>query len=140
MTSIRKFSQTPPDNANELFEQLLATSNNAAKARERLLFDLKEELELLANLQEQYLFPVLRKNAMPDLVREAINDNQETGALLAELERMPKNNGDFISKIASIPRPADSGRRSSADSVCGRATGVASELVTTSSNLRFGVV
>ena len=102
MTSTRKFSQTPPDKANELFEQLLATSNNAAKARERLLFDLKEELELLANLQEQYLFPVLRKNAMPDLVREAINDNQETGALLAELERMPKNNGEFLNKVAEL--------------------------------------
>ena len=102
MTSTKKFSQTPPDKANELFEQLLATSNNAAKARERLLADLKEELELLASLQEQHLFPVLRKHGMPDLVREAINDNQETGALLAELERMPKNNGEFLSKVAEL--------------------------------------
>ena len=40
----RTFSQTPPDKANELFEKLLATSDNAAKTRERLLSDLKEEL------------------------------------------------------------------------------------------------
>jgi hypothetical protein len=45
----RTFSQTPPDKANELFEKLLATSDNAAKTRERLLSDLKEELDLLAN-------------------------------------------------------------------------------------------
>ena len=98
----RKFSQTPPDKANELFEQLLATSNNAAKARERLLSDLKEELELLANLQEQHLFPVLKKHGMQDLVQEAIKDNQETTALLAELDRMPKNNGEFLKKVTEL--------------------------------------
>lgn len=51
MPANRRFSQTPPDKANELFEKLLATSDNAVKTRERLLADLKEELELLANLQ-----------------------------------------------------------------------------------------
>jgi hypothetical protein len=98
----RTFSQTPPDKANELFEKLLATSDNAAKTRERLLSDLKEELDLLANLQEQYLFPVLNKHGMRDLVQEAIQDNQETSALLAELDGMPKNNGEFLSKVTAL--------------------------------------
>jgi hypothetical protein len=102
MTSTRKFSQSPPDKANELIEQLLATSSNAVKARERLLTDLKEELELLASLQEQHLFPVLTKHGMPDLVRDARNDNQATGALISELERMPKNNGEFLGKVAEL--------------------------------------
>jgi hemerythrin-like domain-containing protein len=100
----RTFSQTPPDKANELFEKLLATSDNAAKTRERLLSDLKEELDLLANLQEQYLFPVLSKHRMQDLVQEAIQDNQETSALLAELDGMPKNNGEFLSKVAELKK------------------------------------
>jgi phasin family protein len=98
----RTFSQTPPDKANELFEKLLATSDNAAKTRERLLSDLKEELDLLANLQEQYLFPVLNKHGMQDLAQEAIQDNQETSALLAELDGMPKNNGEFLSKVTEL--------------------------------------
>jgi phasin family protein len=98
----RTYSQTPPDKANELFEKLLATSDNAAKTRERLLSDLKEELDLLANLQEQYLFPVLNKHGMQDLVQEAIQDNQETSALLAELDGMPKNNGEFLSKVTEL--------------------------------------
>ena len=100
----RTFSQTPPDKANELFERLLATSDNAAKTRERLLSDLKEELDLLANLQEQYLFPVLSKHRMQDLVQEAIQDNQETSALLADLDGMPKNNGEFLSKVAELKK------------------------------------
>src|SRR5687767_11252817 len=100
----RTFSQTPPDKANELFEKLLATSDNAAKTRERLLSDLKKELDLLANLQEQYLFPVLSKHRMQDLVQEAIQDNQETSALLAELDGMPKNNSEFLSKVAELKK------------------------------------
>ena len=96
MTATRRFSQTPPDKANELFEKLLATSDNAVKTRERLLADLKEELELLASLQEEHLFPVLTQHGMQDLVQEATNDNQETAALLGELERMPKNSAEFI--------------------------------------------
>jgi hypothetical protein len=99
-----QFSQTPPDKANELFEKLLATSDNAVKTRERLLADLKEELELLATLQEAHLFPVLRRHGMHDLLQDAINDNQETAALLGELERMPKNSAEFISQMTELRR------------------------------------
>jgi hypothetical protein len=99
----RRFSQTSPDKANDLFAKLLETSDAAVKTREKLFTSLKEELELLASLQEQYLFPVLRKNEdMADLVQAAINDNQETSALLEELDRMPKGSGDFLQKIAEL--------------------------------------
>lgn len=46
MTATRRYNQAPSDKANELFERLLATSDNAVKTRERLLTDLKEELVL----------------------------------------------------------------------------------------------
>jgi phasin family protein len=100
----RRYSQAPPDKANELFGKLLATSDNAVKTRERLLNDLKEELGLLASLQEEHLFPVLTRHGMQDLVREATNDNRETAALLDELERMPKNDVEFHSKVAELRR------------------------------------
>jgi len=99
-----RFSQTPPDRANELFEKLLATSDQAIKTRERLFADLKEELELLASLQEEHLFPVLRRHGMQDLLREASSDNEETAALLGELERMPKNSAEFINKVTELRR------------------------------------
>jgi hypothetical protein len=104
MTATRRFSQAPPDKANELFDKLLSTSDNAVKTRERLFQDLREELELLATLQEEHLFPVLRRHGMQDLVQEATNDNQETAALLAEIERTPKNDAEFIRKIAELRR------------------------------------
>jgi hypothetical protein len=59
MTTNGQFSRVPPDKANELFEKLIATSNTAIRSRERLLAELKQELELLATLQEEHLFPVL---------------------------------------------------------------------------------
>ncbi|HZH09836.1 MAG TPA: phasin family protein [Microvirga sp.] len=102
MPTTRRFSQTPPDKANELFDKLLATSDTAVKTRERLFTELKEELELLASLQEQHLFPVLMRHGMNDLVQMAVNDNQETSALLAELESMPKNSSDFLTQIARL--------------------------------------
>jgi hypothetical protein len=104
MSATRRFSQAPPDKANELFDKLLATSDNAVKTRERLLADLKEELELLATLQEEHLFPVLTRHGMQELVQEATTDNQQTAALLGELERMPKNNAEFVSKVTELRR------------------------------------
>jgi hypothetical protein len=104
MSVTRRFSQTPPDKANELFEKLLATSDTAVKTRERLFVDLKEELELLASLQEEHLFPVLRRHGMGDLLQEASNDNDQTSALLAELEALPKNSAAFLGKVAELRR------------------------------------
>src|SRR5919106_2516079 len=102
MTATRRYSQAPPDKASELFDKLLATSDNAVKTRERHLADLKEELELLATLQEEHLFPVLTRHGMQDLVREATNDNEASGALMAELERMPKNTSEFLDRVSEL--------------------------------------
>jgi len=104
MTATRRYSQAPPNKANELFDKLLATSDNAVKTRERLLADLKQELELLASLQEEHLFPVLARHSMQELVREATIDNQQTAALLGELERMPKNSSEFLSRVTELRR------------------------------------
>jgi len=98
----RHFSQTPPDRANDLFDRLLATSDGAAKTRERLFADLKDELELLASLQEQHLFPILQRHGMDDLLKAAAGDNEETGRLLQELEGMPKNSSEFLGKVAEL--------------------------------------
>lgn len=103
MTTIRQLIQTSPTKANELFAVLASTSNNAVKTRERVLGDLKSELELLANLEEEHLFPVLRKHKeTKDLVTAALNDNKQTRKLLAELEQTPKGSEEFAPKVAEL--------------------------------------
>jgi stress response protein YsnF len=95
--------QTSPTKANELFAVLADTSNNAVKTRERILGDLKSELELLAKLEEEHLFPVLRKHKeTKDLVTAALNDNKQARKLLAELDQTPKGSEEFAPKVAEL--------------------------------------
>jgi hypothetical protein len=103
MSTIRQLIQTSPAKANELFAKLVDTSERAVKTRERLFLELKDELELLAGLEEQHLFPVLRKHKeAKDLVTEAVNNNKQTRKLLAELEQTPKESEEFASKVAEL--------------------------------------
>ncbi|QRM32505.1 phasin family protein [Microvirga sp. VF16] len=105
MTINRSIGQTPPDKANEIFTQLLATSNDAAETREQLLTSLAQELDLLANLQEQHLFPVLENHPeTAELVRGARDDNRQTRALLDELAAAPKDSDEFQVKVAELRR------------------------------------
>jgi acyl-CoA synthetase (AMP-forming)/AMP-acid ligase II len=103
MPTIRQLIQTSPAKANELFAKLAETSGNAVKTRERLFAELKEELELQMRLEEQHLFPVLRKRKeTKDLVPDSLNNNKETRKALSELERIPKESEAFASKVAEL--------------------------------------
>src|SRR5215217_2174113 len=105
MTTIRQLIQTSPVRANELFAKLVDTSETAVKTREKLFAELKEELELLAGLEEQHLFPVLRKHKdLKELVREALNDNKATRKLLTELDHTPKDSEEFAARVTELRR------------------------------------
>src|SRR4051794_22610808 len=83
----RASSGSTPD-AHSVRKHAKSNSGNAVKTRERLFSELKEELELQMRLEEQHLFPVLRKRKeTEDLVPDALNDNKETRKALTELER-----------------------------------------------------
>ena len=103
MTTIRQLIQTSPAKANELFAKLVDTSETAVKTRDRLFSELKAELDLQAKLEEQHLFPVLKKHEeTKDLVAEALDGNRQTGKLLTELERTPKDSEAFTAKVAEL--------------------------------------
>jgi len=97
--------QTAPAKANELFARLAETSDGAVKTREKLLAEIKSELELHADLEEQHLFPILRKHPeTKGLVAVAIRDNKELRAKLAELDALPKNHETFLEKLAELKK------------------------------------
>jgi phasin family protein len=105
MTTIRQLIQTSPAKANDLLTKLADTSDNAVKTRERLFGELKAELELLASLEEEHLFPVLKKHKdLKGLVADALADNRETRKLLAELEQTPKESEEFGTKIVELKK------------------------------------
>ena len=103
--SFQTLMQAAPAKANELFAKLSETSDGAVKTREKLFADLKAELELHTNLEEQHLFPVLRRNAeTKGLVPDAIKDNRELRAKLTELEALPKNDEAFPERLKELQK------------------------------------
>jgi iron-sulfur cluster repair protein YtfE (RIC family) len=103
--SFRILMQAGPAKANELFARLSETSEGAVKTREKLFAELKAELELHASLEEQHLFPILRRNAdTKALVTDAIKDNKELRAKLAEVEALPKNNEAFPERLKELQK------------------------------------
>ena len=78
MTTIRQLIQSSPAKANELFAKLVDTSESAVKTREKLFSELKDEFEHLANLEEQHLFPVLRKHKDLRGFRQRGNQRQQS--------------------------------------------------------------
>lgn len=103
--SFRTMMQSGPAKANELFSRLAETSDGALKTREKLFAELKAELELHTSLEEQHLFPILRRNAeTKELVVEAIRDNKELRAKLAELDAMAKNDPAFAETLAELQK------------------------------------
>ena len=83
MTTIRQLIQTSPTKANELLAKLTDTSDNAVKTRERLFTELKAEMELLASLEEEHLFPVLRKHKATKESRRGRPGGQQASAKAA---------------------------------------------------------
>ena len=105
LMSLRTVMQAGPAKANELFAKLLDTSDGAVKTREKLFTELKTELELHTSLEEQHLFPVLRRNAeTKELVADAIKDNKDLRAKLTELEALPKNDEAFPERLKDLQK------------------------------------
>jgi iron-sulfur cluster repair protein YtfE (RIC family) len=90
---------------NDLFARLSDTSEGALKTREKLFAELKAELELHAKLEEEFLFPLLRKNSeTKGLVAEAITDNKNLRARLTDLDGLPKNGEAFIPLLSELQK------------------------------------
>jgi uncharacterized protein (TIGR02271 family) len=103
--TLRTLMQLGPVKANELFTRLLETSDTAVKTRERLFSELKAELELHTDLEEQHLFPILKKHPeTKELAVQAIKDNRELRAKLGELESVPKNHETFAEKLSELQK------------------------------------
>ncbi len=103
--NLRTLMLAGPAKANELFARLSETSDGAVKTREKLFAELKAELELHTSLEEEHLFPVLRRNAETrGLVADAIRDNKELRAKLAELDALPKNDETFPERLRELQK------------------------------------
>ena len=103
--NFQSMMQAGPVKANELFARLAATSDDAVRTRERLFAELGAELDLHAGLEEEHLFPILRRNAETKaLVATAIRDNKDLRARLAGLEALPKGDEAFLERLSDLQK------------------------------------
>jgi iron-sulfur cluster repair protein YtfE (RIC family) len=89
--------------AKRLFEQLSDTSDRAVKSRERLFAQLKQELELHTEVEEQHFYPALREQEeTKDLIEEALEEHNEVNELLQELDGPDKDDESWVEQLSEL--------------------------------------
>ena len=91
--TLRQTLQAAPTKSKELIEKLKGTSNQAVKTRESVFAELKEQLTLYLDQEEQHLLPILRKHAETKaLAADAAKAGKELRTRLTALDGAAKDN------------------------------------------------
>lgn len=86
-----------------ILEKLDATTERGVKTREELFTQLKTELDIHAQIEEQILYPVLKEaKETKDITLEAYEEHGVVKQLLAELEEMPKDDEMWGAKLTVL--------------------------------------
>jgi iron-sulfur cluster repair protein YtfE (RIC family) len=86
-----------------IFEKLDATTERGVKTREELFTQLKTELDIHAQIEEQILYPVLKEaKETKDITLEAYEEHAVVKQLLAELESLPKDDETWGAKLTVL--------------------------------------
>lgn len=95
--------QTNPAKALDLFAQISDSSDGSVKTRERLLTELKTEIEFYAQVEEAHLLAILRKHKeTKSLASDAAAENRQVRKMLGEMEQMPKDSPEFLGQIKEL--------------------------------------
>jgi hemerythrin-like domain-containing protein len=101
--TLRQTLQAAPTKTKELIEKLRGTSNSAVKTRESVFAELKEQLTLYLDQEDQHLLPILRKHAETKaLASDAAKASKELRARLVELDGVAKDNDEFGVKVGEL--------------------------------------
>lgn len=98
---LKKDHQTVKD----LFKKLEGTGERAAKTREKLFAQLKEDIEAHSHGEETVFYPALREQSeMEDAVDEALKEHEGVANLLEEMEEMDTDSEDWSTKLAELKK------------------------------------
>ncbi|GJL59683.1 MAG: hypothetical protein NPIRA03_25400 [Nitrospirales bacterium] len=91
--------------AKDVLKKLETTGPRAAKSREKLFSQLKEDLEAHSHGEEAVFYPALRENAeMVDLINEATEEHAEVENLLEDLEELGPESEEWNSKLSELKK------------------------------------
>ena len=83
-----------------IFEKLETTTERGVKTRDELFTQLKTELEIHAQIEEQIFYPVLKEaKETKDITLEAFEEHKVVKRLLSELETLPKDDEKWGAKL-----------------------------------------
>jgi iron-sulfur cluster repair protein YtfE (RIC family) len=86
-----------------IFEKLEPTTERGVKTREELFTQLKQELDIHSQIEEQILYPVLKEaEETHDITLEAYEEHNVVKTLLAELEALPKDDETWEAKLTVL--------------------------------------
>lgn len=101
--TLRQTLQAAPNKTKELVSKLSGTSNQAVKTRGSVFAELKEQLNLYLDVEEQHLLPLLRKHPETKaLASDAAKGSKSLRARLIELEAAPRDTDDFVAKVKEL--------------------------------------
>jgi len=86
-----------------IFEKLEPTTERGVKTREELFAQLKQELEIHAQIEEQIFYPVLKQaQETRDITLEAYEEHHVVKELLAELDALAKDDETWGAKLTVL--------------------------------------
>jgi iron-sulfur cluster repair protein YtfE (RIC family) len=86
-----------------IFEKLDTTTERGVKTREELFTQLKTELDIHAQIEEQIFYPVLKEaKETHEITLEAYEEHAVIKQLLAELEALPKSDETWGAKLTVL--------------------------------------
>jgi iron-sulfur cluster repair protein YtfE (RIC family) len=86
-----------------ILEKLDATTERGIKTREELFAQLKNELDIHAQIEEQILYPVLKElKETHEITLEAFEEHAVVKQLLSELETLPKDDETWGAKLTVL--------------------------------------
>jgi len=101
--TLRQTLQAAPTKTKELIEKLKGTSNQAVKTRESVFAELKEQLTLYLDQEEQHLLPLLAKHAgTKALAADAAKGTKELRARLVGLDGAAKDTDEFADQVGEL--------------------------------------
>ena len=86
-----------------IFEKLEPTTERGVKTREELFAQLKQELEIHTQIEEQFFYPVLKQvQETRDITLEAYEEHAVVKELLAELDKLAKDDETWGAKLTVL--------------------------------------
>ena len=86
-----------------ILQEIEKTTERSNKGRERLFMDLKSELDLHAQIEEEIFYPALEESdETRDITLEAYEEHRLVKQLLSELESEPKDTEEWTAKFTVL--------------------------------------